>query len=163
MHPSQIAFSKDSQKIAFGSSGGDDAKTIVISSKTGKMLARFKSSVPNAISFSPDGAMLAIESDVVNPKTKALFEVVQVYRISDGTVLARYAHTSRFVEWSPEGRMIAFSGENSDLHLSDPFDPASGEKIIHLRGRVEGISFSPDGSHLAAVNANYLSVFKIGR
>lgn len=109
-----------------------------------------------SIAFSPDGSLLA-SSD---PNGE-----VKVWNVSTGRVLSDASSTlsdnfplateqGLAVAFSPDGKLLATIGGASQLQLRDPLTGAGVGLPVTLDSMPEFLAFSPDGTTLAATEAN---------
>ncbi|MEG3970153.1 WD40 repeat domain-containing protein [Microcoleus sp. T2B6] len=102
----------------------------------------------NAVSFSPNGKLLATSSD---DKTVKLWDTTTGKQINTLT-----GHTNRVlaVSFSPNGKLLATSSDDKTVKL---WNTTTGKQIKTLTGhtnRVLAVSFSPDGKRLATGSAD---------
>src|SRR5271165_302182 len=143
----QLAWSSDGQALFFTGQDGTvnrwnpkNRASKVIHSTSGAALG---------LAVSPDGARLAMS---------ATDGYITVQRVADSQIMAHYkvhADSIGCLAWSQDGRRIASAGNDGLVALSDPL---TGTVIRLLRTPsttsdavyVETVSFSPDGSEIAA-------------
>ena len=167
-----VSFSPDGSMLA---SGSGDSTVILWDVSSGSQLAILQghTSVVESVSFSPDGSMLASGS---RDNTVILWDVwsdsqlttLEGHRFVVGSVLASgggldivlWDVSSRSqlatlrgsspASFSPDGSMLASEGWDNDVIF---WDVSSRIQLASLQGHtesVESVSFSPDGSLLAA-------------
>ncbi|MET3982906.1 WD40 repeat domain-containing protein [Streptomyces sp. PvR034] len=106
--------------------------------------------LPWALTFSPDGALLATASAggtlcLRDPLLPMSFRTI-------GT-----GHTDKVerIAFSPDGQLMATAGRDATVRL---WDPATGHPfgapLTEHTNEVVGLAFSPDGVHLASSDAN---------
>jgi WD40 repeat protein len=152
-----LAYSPDGQKIAAGSAGVQmpanySGSIEILDVNSWSSLTSIP--VPNggvrAISFSPDGQSIAVAR--VNGEV-ALYDVTTgQLKMSFGNVALAYATN---VAFSPDGRMIVTSGGSVANYYEGQvklWDVQSGQllKTVKEGSRSEGVTFSPDGTKVAA-------------
>lgn len=156
-----VAFSPDGRLLAAGSGSGDGTHGLVQlwDPRSQELVAEIltgRGGQVLALAFSPDGALLATGSyagglvQVWRPVTglwrPITGESVRTFRSAGGGRV--YA-----VAFSPDGRLLATSGEGGVVQL---WDPATGEPVgkplTRGAGQVEAVAFSPDGHLLATGN-----------
>ena len=104
--------------------------------------------VLRAVSFSPDGRMLASGSDD---------NTVRVWHLADRRELATLqGHEGAVgaVTFSPDGRTVASAGKDGTVRL---WDVATGRETATLRGHADeiaGLDFRPDGAALASASGD---------
>ena len=103
------------------------------------------SNAVHAVSFSPDGKILASASSD---------ETIKLWRVNDGTLLKTLKGHKKSVKslaFSPDGQMIASASGDRTVKLWN----IKGRELKTLRGfgyTVYNVSFSPDGKILASAN-----------
>jgi len=113
--------------------------------------------------LSPDGTILAATASAFLQGQKP--DPIQLFRVSDGKLFGSYSRVASNVyelAWDPKGRVVAFLGDSSNLHLWNPFAAAVSEKTITFRPNVTDITFAPDGRRLAIANDYYIDILRIG-
>jgi WD40 repeat protein len=65
------------------------------------------------------------------------------------------------VDWTRDGRYVAFITANRTLHLWDPFRPALKERTIDLGGEAFSLAFSPNGLSLAVGVGNAVRLIRL--
>lgn len=102
------------------------------------------------VALSPDGTKLAIGSNKVlidGPDAS-----VQIFDVREASRIATYpAGRNIFsgLEWSPDGRLVAFITSGRTLHVWDPTGSEKRERTVDLGGSFV-FAFSPDGRRIAA-------------
>jgi len=102
----------------------------------------------NAVSFSPDGKLLA---------TSSADNTVKLWNPTTGKEIKTLkGHTNEVwaVSFSPDGKVLATGGRDNTVKL---WNPTTGEEIKTLTGhtnQVLAVSFSPDGKLLATSSAD---------
>lgn len=155
-------FSPDGSKVA---SAGDDGFAIIWDVATGTMLHRLaplgeaEGTVFSA-HFSPDGSRLA---------TADSSAALTIWQVSDGSLLQslkRDAVSVKYARFSPDGTLIATTGENPIAGMVDSAHLVDVQ-IGDIRGVASGsrgfaIEFSPDGQRLAvAVSTGQVFVLDV--
>ncbi len=137
-----VAVSPDGNTIA---SGGFDESVTLREADTGAQQSKFSfdTGVVHTVAFSPDSKTLAVGTDgvinLINIKTS---QVKGIPTAHIGRVLS--------VMFSPDGKTIACTGDNSLVIL---IDVASHEQKAELKGHkglVNRLVFNPDGTYLAS-------------
>jgi dipeptidyl aminopeptidase/acylaminoacyl peptidase len=86
-------------------------------------------------------------------------EFFQLYTLKDGnlTLLTDGKSRNLFDAWAHDGSVIGYSstrrnGEDTDLYVMDPRNPATDRRVAELSGGGWSIgSFAPDGAHAAVI------------
>jgi WD40 repeat protein len=99
-----------------------------------------------AVAASPDGRTVAIGD--------AARSDVYMYRLRDGVQIGVMPHSdpAQTLAWSADSSMLAASGNDADVTI---FDVTTRSVYLVLTGHessVWGLSFSPDGSHIASAS-----------
>ena len=95
----------------------------------------------DSVAFSPVDASLVASAGIHG--------IIKLWDINDPNVpLATLNHPANytFIAFSPDGKLLASSGNSKELIL---WDVASGNKVNSIKGGVAPFSFSPDGNQLA--------------
>jgi WD40 repeat protein len=102
------------------------------------------------VALSPDGAKLAVAVNVLT--TDGPDSSIEVFDVRDASRTATYPagrHAISGLEWSPDGRLIAFITSYRTLHVWDPARSEKRERTVDLGGSFV-FAFSPDGRRIAA-------------
>lgn len=140
-----VGFSPDGRLLA---SAGRDGKLIVMDSNTGQQRQLFqeKGKGPATVRFSPDGRVLAW-SFSGNLRTIEVATGKMVSRVDlDFLPLA--------IAFSPDGKFLTLSGNDSDLYL---FDAATGKTVRVIKAdekEFRAVTVSPDGKRLVAAGGS---------
>jgi endonuclease YncB( thermonuclease family) len=121
-------------------SGLDRARQVVLTE-----LATIKADHAQAVSFSPDGALLA--AGYGEPAVK-VWDVRKGKEVFTGTFEDDEARWCRAVAFTPDGRLLAASNDGGTIKL---WDAASHEHLATLRNKADdtaGLAFTPDGKTL---------------
>jgi len=106
------------------------------------------------------GDVMVVQKDVGGS------EFWQLYTLANGrlTLLTDGKSRNAMNAWSHDGRWLAYTstrrtGQDNDIYVIDPRNPASDRLVAHLKGGGWGVAdFAPDGK--SAIVANYISVNK---
>lgn len=140
-----IAYDPTGRILATGS---DDSDVRLWDSRTGELMHVLNGgpSAINHIMFSPNGKVLALASNdsirLLSPKSGKLLRIFDNYSSTSITSLA----------YSPDGSIIASGTFDQRIHL---WDSQTGDLLKTLfahSGFIEDLTFSPDGTKLAAAS-----------
>jgi hypothetical protein len=137
----------------------------------------------DALSFSPDGTLIAIASHgggswwkypngniaqqgsgVLTPIFPA--EPLRVYRVSDGERIASVGSFPGGLErselvWSPKGDYLSFLDASGNIRFWDPLHPGASVTAASMGHHSRTLLFSKDGSQLVANFENGVKVFDV--
>jgi WD40 repeat protein len=142
-----VAVSPDGRWVATGSHSGGSAVVKIWHSRTGRLKKELAAGDGAYASFSPDGQWLAATSG----------GGCRVWAVQDSWREVHRSEAERFtaVTFSPDSRLLAFETGYGVVRL---LDPASGREYARLEEpnqvRAGSLTFSPDGSLLAASGAD---------
>jgi WD40 repeat protein len=97
------------------------------------------------VELSPDGKLLASAGE----------HSVRIWDVANGAMIRELPHEARSAAFSPDGKSIAFAGDEGLLRV---WDPHSGKERIARKGkldatgsppRIRAVAFAPDGSWIA--------------
>jgi len=168
----RLALSADGSKLAFASSG----KFFVFDARTGRPITITTLAVRvGGFAFSPDATMVAVEEIATDP----VFVVkgLRIFRLADGTPIASHAPPYRGPDcpenredcglsspilWAPSGGFLVFPDGYHTIRIWSPFAGNGEDATIQTRYSEGRIALSPDGSRLAVVNLDFVSIFRVG-
>lgn len=170
-----VAFSPDGSLIATAN-GYFPNGVRLFSASTGQLVRQITDNYTNALAFSPDGKQLAaatlsqgvvVWDAVAGTKIRTLAGGSGSVAYSpDGKIVAtgggkvelwnpisgapiRELDATRVLAFSPDGRMLAVTGQDKAVRF---YDPATGNPIRTLLDvDADQLAFSPDGTHVAVV------------
>lgn len=102
------------------------------------------------VALSPDGAKLAVAINALT--TDGPGSSIEIFDVQQASRIATYPaarHATSGLEWSPDGRLIAFITGYRTLHVWDPAGSEKRERTVDLGGSFV-FAFSPDGRRIAA-------------
>jgi WD40 repeat protein len=153
-----ILWSPDGTRIATTSL---DGAVRIWRASGGHLLRTYDDQRRAALGWSPDGASLAFATIGTGGNT-----LLGVWDVESGqTRLQTSASVSAAVQqsdhanpvaWSPDGARIAFTGQDSNAANIEVWSVRSGQRLFtcqSVSGEPSGITWSPDGSYLAAGEA----------
>ena len=108
--------------------------------------ARFGKGGINAIQFSPDGAQLAVGTNIG----------VWLYDVETGEEKSLFKGACRYLAFSPDGRFLANGGEYSDVPKVQLWEIATGREVLlpDLYYTASALRFSSDGKMLVSVGSS---------
>jgi len=96
-------------------------------------------SKPGLLDVSPDGSTFLVVS-----YDGSLSAAQQVYSVQALGGSHRYVANALSATWSPDGKLIAYSTHDGDIHLIDSYG-AANQKLASVGGVPYQLSWSPDG------------------
>jgi RNA polymerase sigma factor (sigma-70 family) len=157
-HPSaiRIRFVEDGKTLM---SVGQDQTVRFWDLATGKLqrLQRLPSS-QRAMSLSADGKKVALTSDE-HLHLWDIKEAKEIQRIP--TAKLENEKQLNWVEFSPDGKMLAACNSDSTVLLWNVASGKEGARYKHNDRRVQNIAFSPDGKLLAAIGDQHIVIWDI--
>jgi WD40 repeat protein/serine/threonine protein kinase len=154
-----VAFSPDGSRLAAGlarldgSDGSDSVagSVCIWDTATGQQLLCLDDCHQvNSIAFSPDGARLAAACSS---------GCLKIWDTTSGLAICTFkGHTSRArgVAFSPGGKRVASTSEDRTVRV---WDATTGQEALTLQGGGHSVTFSPDGTRLAAVGDHVLLIW----
>ena len=172
-----VAFSPDGSLIATAN-GYLPNGVRLFSASTGQLARQITGDYALALAFSPDGKQLAAASGYLNQGVVVWDAAAgtKIRTLAGGSGRVAYSPDGKFVAtgggkvelwnptsgapireldatdvlaFSPDGRMLAATGQDKAVRL---YDPATGNPIRTLTGvYADQLAFSPDGTHVAVV------------
>jgi len=134
-YASALAFSPDGKQIA-AATGYLNQGVVVWDAAAGTKI-RTLAGGSGRVAYSPDGKFVATGGGLVE-----LWNAASGARIRD-------LGATDVLAFSPDGRMLAATGQDKAVRL---YDPATGTPIRTLTGvYADQLAFSPDGTHVAVV------------
>jgi WD40 repeat protein len=113
---------------------------------------------PHAIAFNPDASVIAVGSYGNGPDLLRLFSTKNASTVD---VYPEPASKIETLDWSSDGRFIAFVTGRRVLHLWIPLQLKTTERQIALDGEAYSLAFSPDGRELAVGVDRNVKIFSI--
>ncbi|MFJ8536421.1 trypsin-like peptidase domain-containing protein [Streptomyces sp. NPDC093591] len=147
----QVAFSPDGKTLATGSSSGTVRLWDAASSK---LRATFKTydGTELAMAFSQDGKTLATVNSGASDKMVKLWDLTSGKSRTTWILPEEYGTSS--VAFSPDGKTVAISGDDSKVRLRDVSSGKARRTLDHRTGEAFSLAFSPDGKTIAAQIVN---------
>ena len=105
----------------------------------------------NDLVFSPDGSILAVATDFA----------LHIYDASNWSQLAYYENgmSMNSIDFSRDGSILAIGSSDATIRLWDVRKNHVVNALIAHKGRVNSVSFSPDGKFLASSEDKDNSIF----
>ncbi len=135
LNAGKLAFSPDSSLLAAGS--GDRRLRIYRMEDGGLVHNSEMNGAIAQIGFSPDGSLLAVGSE----------NLIQLWRVSDWTLLANYTGT-RFA-FAPQEDLLAVADSSGREQVITLYRAWKRSKVSSFSAEGNSLAFSPDGSLLA--------------
>lgn len=142
-----LTFGRDGKTLLTGAINGHAVQVWDLA--TGNETASFKGDWGQVLAFHPDGKTLLGWKD----QKLALWDMTtgKMTASLEGTSKRQgYVYQARAVAFSPDGKQLATSHLDRDIHL---FSTATGKQLAAFKGHADecwSLAFTPDGKHLAA-------------
>jgi WD40 repeat protein len=151
-----VMFSADDRRVLTSSDAGHVA--LLFDAATGRQLTPVfpgpQGSSVNSAAFSPDGKSLLTADG--QPDNQA-----HIWDIRTGSLVLTLpiGFIPDYAIYSPDGKMVATTGDNHDKPPLDLWDAASGRLLRTIQGRpgginLAGLAFAPDGKSIATGNSD---------